>query len=441
MLLGERKAGAAGQARDLGLREFNSRSVHPSCVGELRDEGVGGMPHERSLAFVSLILALSLISPSHAPRTDPQTGRVRILFLGEVAGDNALFLGWIATDPQFVLTRVPLSIEHISMAEALRFARIYLPRSQEDLATRYDVTVFEDFTPVVIPTHVFDWIQSSISEGMGIALIELVNWVGIGNDIDKWIALDFYRVFPAEVVLNDVGAQFGRTYYKVLNHNGPLDLPGVESVPLNRGHHGDMIPRPGSTTEAIWSGRQTPCMVTSTYGDGHALHLGHGWDNIPDEPRYHYAYMIDYIFNQLFYIADLPYPEDLPLVHRIRTMFVSFEDRRKGTMGVVDFVERFGANAVEALQLLDSTEVGHQRANSMYLSGRYEEASDALDGLLDQFTKIDQELMRAKDRALLWVYTIEWVSVLAVTMVCGSVLWILMVRRRLYREVYVTRAS
>ncbi len=33
LLLGERKAGAAGQARCLGLREFNSRSVHPSSTG------------------------------------------------------------------------------------------------------------------------------------------------------------------------------------------------------------------------------------------------------------------------------------------------------------------------------------------------------------------------------------------------------------------------
>jgi len=405
------------------------------------DGSLRAMPAKRPLAFLPLIIALSCINASCAPRTDPHTGRVRILFLGEVASDNALFLGWIATDPQFVLTRVPLSIEHISIDEALRFARIYLPRSEGDLSTRYDVTVLEDFTPVVIPTPAFDWIQSCISRGMGIALIELVNWVGIGNDIDKWMALDFYRVFPAEVALNDVGAQFGRTYYKVLNPNGPLDLPGVESVPLNRGHHGDMIPRPGSTTEAIWSGRQTPCMVTSTYGEGHALHLGHGWDNIPDDPRYHYTYLIDYIFNQLFYIADLPYPQDLALVHRVRAMFVSFEDRRKGTLGVVDFVERFGANAARALELLDSTEAGRQSANSMYLTGRYEEASEALDELLDQFSEIDQELMRAKERALLWVYAIEWVSVLGVSMVCGSVLWILMVRRRLYREVYVTRAS
>jgi len=439
LLLGERKAGAAGQARDLGLREFNSRSVHPSCVGEL-EMGDWAMPDRLSLAFMLLILAFSSMDASSAPRTDPQTGRVRVLFLGEVASDNALFLGWIATDPQFVMTRVPLSTEHISMTEALRFARIYLPRSEEALWTRYDVTVFEDFTPVVIPASLFEWIQSSASRGMGIELIELVNWVGIGNDIERWMALDFYRVFPAEVVLNDVGAQFGRTYYKVLNPDGPLSLPGIESVPLNRGHHGDMIPRPGSTTEAIWSGRQTPCMVTSTYGEGRTLHLGHGWDNIPDEPRVHYEFLIDYIFNQLFYIAELAYPEDLPLVHRIRTMFVSFEDRRRGTLGVVDFVERFGANPTKALQLLDSAELGLQSASSMYLSGRYEEAADTLDDLLDQFPGIDEELMRSKSRALLWVYAVEWISVLGVSMVCGSSLWILMVRRRLYRGVSVTRA-
>jgi hypothetical protein len=338
------------------------------------------------------------------------------------------------------MTRVPLSVEHIEMAEALRFARIYLPRSEEAVRSGYDVLVFEDFTPVVMPLAVLGWFQSCISKGMGIGLIEFVNWGGT-NEIPRWMVMDFYRVFPADLVLNDIQASQGRTFYEVTNPNGPLNLPGLGSTPLNRGHHGDMIPRSGSTTEAVWKGRQTPCMVTGTYGEGITLQLDHGWDNIPDEARLRYGYLVDYIFNQLFCIADLPYPEDLALVHMIRTMFITYRDRSLATMVLLEFVEGLGANPAKAQRLLDALESEYQGAMTLYLTGQYEGASNELAELIEGLSKVDEESMKAKNRALLWVYAVEWATVSATTMVCGCILWVLMVRRRLYREVAVTRAT
>ncbi len=372
-------------------------------------------------------------------RADPATGRVRILFMGEVAWTNDLFLGWLNAEPRFVFTRVPLDVEWISLDEAKRFARIYLPRTEEDLSQGYDVTVFEDFSPDVLPLTILEWFQESIFEGMGIALIEYVNWGGT-NDIPKWMDLEFYEVFPANIVLNDLPAAAGRTFYEVLNKDGPLNLPGIEKVPLNRGHHGDMRPRGGATREAIWRGRRTPSMVTSTYGEGHTLQLGHGWDNIPDPPRVNYGYLMDFIFNQVFYIADLAYPEDLQLVHALRTLFVSYDDRRKATISVLGFVERFGANPIKAVLKLDNMDVRHADASRMYLTQDYEGAREELISLLDEFSDVELNLMRAKDRALFWIYIVEWTAVSGVSMICGVLVWTLMVRRKLYREVATTRA-
>jgi hypothetical protein len=377
--------------------------------------------------------------PSIHGRTDPNTGRVRILFLGEVAWTNDLFLGWLTAEPQFVFTRVPLDIEWISMREAKRFARIYLPRTMEDLVQYYEVSVFEDFSPDVLTLAILDWFETAIYDGMGLALIEYVNWGGT-NDIPKWMTLKFYDVWPADTVMNDINAAQGRTYYRVVNEKGPLQLPGIEGTPLNRGHHGDMDPREGSTIEAQWRGRKTPSMVTSTFGEGRTLQLGHGWDNIPDEPRLHYPYLMDFIFNQMFYIADLPYPEDLELVHALRTMFVSYEDRKKATMAVLDFVEMFGANPSKPVEMLDDIEVRHIEASSLYLTQDFEGARDILSPLLGEFAKVDVELLEAKNRALFWVYLIEWMAVSSTCMICGVILWTLMVRRRLYRSVSTTKA-
>ena len=47
--------------------------------------------------------------------------------------------------------------------------------------------------------------------------------------------------------------------------------------------------------------------------------------------------------------------------------------------------------------------------------------------------------LEAKDAALFWVFVTEWLVVTASGLICGAVVWTLMVRRRLYREVTVTR--
>ena len=46
---------------------------------------------------------------------------------------------------------------------------------------------------------------------------------------------------------------------------------------------------------------------------------------------------------------------------------------------------------------------------------------------------------RIKERTLLWVYVVEWLSVTGVSLFSGLIVWTLMVRRRLYREVGETR--
>ena len=47
--------------------------------------------------------------------------------------------------------------------------------------------------------------------------------------------------------------------------------------------------------------------------------------------------------------------------------------------------------------------------------------------------------IQAKDNALFWIFVIEWFVVTGTSMVAGALLWSLMVRRRLYREVGETR--
>ena len=66
---------------------------------------------------------------------------------------------------------------------------------------------------------------------------------------------------------------------------------------------------------------------------------------------------------------------------------------------------------------------------------------DRIDELRDLMTQIEAKSVELKDRALFWIYVIEWLVVSGVSMLCGFLLYTLMVRRRMYREVSVTRLS
>jgi hypothetical protein len=387
----------------------------------------------RAAILLILLGALAFVEG----RTDPATNRVRVIMLGEISEANALFLQWIDDNPKFTLKRIACAVLITgSVREGKRLVRVYMPRSKERLESEHDVAVFEDFTPLVIPVQYLDWFQQCVSEGMGIALIEYVNWGGT-NDIHMWMAMEFYDLFPANVYMNDYPAAAGRTFYRVTNQGGPLDIPDIESTPMNSGHHGDMQARQAATVEGVWRGRGTPAMVTSTYGEGNTLQLAHGWDNIPSR---FYTYMPDYIYNTLFSIAGIPFPEDFDLIHSIREMFISFNHRKRATLAVLEFVEKFGANPTRAEAELDSMYEEYARASELYLEASYVESSELLRKLIEEeFTRVDQELMMAKDSALFWIYVIEWTTVSSVGLLCGSIVWFLMIRRRLYRSVGTTR--
>ena len=53
--------------------------------------------------------------------------------------------------------------------------------------------------------------------------------------------------------------------------------------------------------------------------------------------------------------------------------------------------------------------------------------------------RVEDEAVKAKNQALLWIYAIEWLVVTGTLMIGGFILWSLMVRRKLYREVDVSR--
>jgi dolichyl-phosphate-mannose--protein O-mannosyl transferase len=54
--------------------------------------------------------------------------------------------------------------------------------------------------------------------------------------------------------------------------------------------------------------------------------------------------------------------------------------------------------------------------------------------------EIEGRAMELKDRSFMWIYISEWLAVTGTLFVTGFLVWTLMVRRRLYRDISVTKA-
>jgi hypothetical protein len=107
--------------------------------------------------------------------------------------------------------------------------------------------------------------------------------------------------------------------------------------------------------------------------------------------------------------------------------------------GTMEFISRFGANSNRVDEKLNEAEEVLSRARGYFVDLDLARSLDEADQVILLLREADELALKAKQTALFWVYAIEWLSVTATLLFCGVVLWSLMVRRRLYREVSATR--
>jgi hypothetical protein len=103
-----------------------------------------------------------------------------------------------------------------------------------------------------------------------------------------------------------------------------------------------------------------------------------------------------------------------------------------------EFAENFGASTMEIYGRLGEIEEVKLEADRDYLQGEIDSSFDSMNTLLVELQGLEEEALELKDRALVWVYLIEWFAVCGTMLICGVVLWSLMVKRTMYREVSVT---
>jgi hypothetical protein len=74
-----------------------------------------------------------------------------------------------------------------------------------------------------------------------------------------------------------------------------------------------------------------------------------------------------------------------------------------------------------------------------YLEQDYAATISYMESMSERIIAITERAIKLKNETMVWVYTSEWLAVTGISLVAGTSLWSLMIRRRLYKEMGSTR--
>jgi len=401
----------------------------------------------RSILILVLILLWPSLSLGAQPKVDPQTGLIRVLFLGDALMQAGFVTPIIMQDPMIALNPVP--VEFLtglfpSITAAARNLRVYFPRVERQVTEGYDVVIIADAREPFFPPRIQNWIRKGV-EDYGLGFLMAGGPQSFGGyepwGHPSWEGSPVSEILPVKCLRD---WQWGEMTYRLVVPEEHKDHPLVRGIPWktiplfcrNR-----VLAKQGSTVVGV-SDKYPPGSPILTYGEmgkgmSEAFVFDWGGNGVQDFHRSSYAPII--LSNMIYWIARVKIPEDMSLLLRLRTELTKYFSMRRYVLSVIDFAEKFGANMNKASKALKDSDEDRQAVVSLYVSGEYEQALNSIDSALENLDKVTQLAMEAKNQALLWVYVIEWFTVSGTSMLCGAILWTLMVKRSAYKEVGVTR--
>jgi hypothetical protein len=406
----------------------------------------------------TLCILLVLLLSSHAVAFD----RINLLFIGQVVPETCPLPYWFESEPAATFTLVPTKV-HWSMSynEARRQVRLYFPRTAE-LTWEYDFFMFinpyfEPFTASQIQN-----MYTAMTEG-GSGGFQTLGGITIDSAEPNfaWLQSILASAFPNDPSAVELWRQTtaGRSAYRVILEKDkelpPVLTPflevGIEQVPGSDFYIVAMSPQQGATEWAKArgafpkvSGREFPWLLSWKVGSGMTWSVADDldvpwWSSIymPSEQKYG----LDILMNIILHSVGRSIPQDVILVNAVRRGLREYNEKTSTINAFIDFVEKLGANSNQILE--DKLEVDALIEGSMarYLEGRYDEALAMSEEAYRGLAEFELRTMKLKDQALFWVYVTEWAVVSGTGLLSGYLVYILMLRKGLYRQVKVTRLT
>jgi hypothetical protein len=398
------------------------------------------------IASVTAIVMMGLLSAMPICHGD----RINALMVGSVWG-NTLLEKYFDEEPLMKYATVPCREGGgLAMSELVKAIRLYFPRTYEDMLDFDYLMLLAPEFYLLNPKQDL-WMHDMIEAGAGGFNDGSVFSIS-GPIHESWSISLTQRAFPndapAVVLRGGGGVSPSSIYGVVINRDFPdpvltpyIDY-GVENVPARTSRF--IIPRETAGIMAWQVGNfpaqgRVPFLVSWDYGEGRAISCGGFIKSGETWLGKENPYGPDIVINMILYSTQKQLIQDVDVFHRLKLGFREFNDRMNMLIALVDFVDAFGANTQKIQSVILDLEDMRRKAGEEYLNQDFTACSITLDGSFLRFGEAEAIAKETKRAALLWVYVIEWLVTTTTLLLTSFVLWSLMVRRRLYRQVVTTR--
>jgi len=404
-----------------------------------------------------MILAILLI-PAIVGSSGIDPRKVSVLYLGDPLSG---FTPFVPMKEDAIVQVVPIAAYHhggyaVSMTDIRRYIRIYMPRNYEDYVEMYDVMVISNAYRQSISHAQQKWFKDGVLDhGMGLTMIAGQDSFAASSSRPdaSWAGSPVEDVLPVKVP----------TGYQVIEHNWIRNKPMqvwdlsnefMASLPFTPTPQYMRIPVNGQLVRLKDGGQllarwiypelgNPPLYATWDIGRGRAYAMMHEWANPGSQGggRYfsQWEYLPDYAINLVIYLDQRPLSPDYLVVHQYRELVNTLYIGRSMLMSLIDFVESFGGNSQGIYEEIRNLDAMVGVAAEFYLDQDNEAALEAARKAREKQVEIEELSVEIKNQALMWVYITEWLAVTGTGLLSGFVIWTLMIRRGLYREIETTR--
>jgi len=383
-------------------------------------------------------------SQAREMRCDPQTSKIRVLYLGDAIVVRSPF-PYLRMEPSFTAVPVTACTSHASLDFINKQMRYYMPRTSDRLKNNFDVIILSDANKDVFRPAEISWMTEAVTDsGLGIIMIGgAESYEGRGTVFPTWTTTTVAEVLPVEMqdhrycdqairmVIVDREGEFGRSL--------PWETLGTKGV-FGEGH----ITVLKQTSHLVAEGEtfsygRIPHLVWWDVGKGRGFSMTTDWTPSGGLMFMTWEYYGDFAINVVMLTAGRKLPEDLDVVYMIRRRSRQYWDIRLTLDSMVDIVDSFGGDFAAVTAAAMDCDGARAAADKLYFSGEYTSALEAYDFAIRLVNeKVDEARVLAR-RALFNVYLIEWAAVTGTFLLSGFALYTLMVRRKLYAEVRLTR--
>ena len=380
-------------------------------------------------------------------KRDPDTGMIRVMYIGTPFRTFSPY-PFFRTDP--LLSTTPISgLAWLEPEIIVRALRLYLPRTRNEYPN-YDVIGLDDTSFEHFPPNTLVWMRDTVLEdGLGFFMAGGSGSFGGAHGFPSYADTPLQEIMPVECLpeissyarnqVTNFEDEFIRSvpWEEYENHNlfGGYNVVGLRggATQLSK-----ITPLVGGTTDPGWTwwdigkGRffASPTGFRGSVGGG-TTSAGISfiyWKHYPD-----------FVSNMVYFLAGLTPPSDTQLLYTTRLKFREVDYHRQMITGTMEFISRFGASSKKVDDKLTEAEEVLSTARGYFVDLDLARSLEEAERVITILREADDLALKAKQTALFWIYAIEWLVVTSTLLLCGSVLWALMVRRRLYREVSATR--